>query len=385
MSVAVDQVAQMIEKAAPKAWAETWDNVGLLVGSGAAKVNKILLTLDGTPEVVREAVEMGAQLIVAHHPLIFEPLKNLRADNRAAEVPIRLLRQDIAYYAAHTNLDQSGLSSSRMIGQGLSLQEMEILAPTGKEGFYKLVVFVPPEAEEEVRKALAREGAGKYPADGEAGGGHYEECFFAAQGTGMFRALPGADPYIGAPGELTKTPEIRLESIVAEAAVGRVIRALRRAHPYEEPAYDIIPLHSLGQQRGYGVIGRLQTPLPLKELAAALAQLPFFQGQEREVRGAIRVAGNAERSVKKVAILNGGGGSFVRKALFKGAEVLLTGDVDHHAALEALAAGMAVVDMGHYYSETPMLHSLAAHLRQESALRQTEILLSEIKTYPWKH
>ncbi|MDR3270581.1 MAG: Nif3-like dinuclear metal center hexameric protein [Peptococcaceae bacterium] len=374
ISVSIEQITQIIEHYAPKSWAETWDNVGLLVGNGAAKVQRILLTLDGTIAVAQEAAAKKAELIVAHHPLIFEPLKNLRADNPGAATPIYLLRHDIAYYAAHTNLDQSVHSSSWTIAEELSLQDAEFLAPAGQEGYVKIVVYVPPEAEEDVRHALVEAGVGTYS-------GGYEECFFAGAGIGMFRPLPGAHPAIGVVGVLTRTAEIRLESIVPERAVRRAVRALRRAHPYEEPAFDLIPLNNEGQQRGYGVIGRLSSPQTLEQWIETLLALPCFQG--RLTRPALRLAGDPRQTVRKIAIINGRGGSFLRQAIFKGADVLITGDADHHTALDALASGVALLDIGHYYSEFPMLQRFEEMLRRDPALSRTEILLSDNPTEPF--
>lgn len=280
MAVTVGLVAQIIERIAPKSWAEDWDNVGLLVGNGSAPVERILITLDGTLEVVEEAKAYGAQLIVAHHPVIFRPLKNLRADNAAAQVPLQLLHHQIGYYAAHTNLDQSIVSSSRALGEVLGLQGMKIL---------------------------------------------------------------------------------------------------------EEPAYDLIPSHKRGEARGYGVSGYLTHPEELgvlwKRFLVSLGQPGVF-AQPYELSG-VRLAGALEKEVRKVAIVNGSGGRFVPKALFKGADLLITGDVDHHAVLDALEGGMAVGDLGHFLSEAPMLQAMYQYLSSEKALQGIEIRVSSINRSPW--
>ena len=280
MAVTVGLVAQIIERIAPKSWAEEWDNVGLLVGSGSAPIERILITLDGTLEVVEEAKAYGAQLIVAHHPIIFRPLKNLRADNTAAQVPLRLLQHQIGYYAAHTNLDQSILSSSRALGEVLGLQEMKIL---------------------------------------------------------------------------------------------------------EEPAYDLVPLDKRGVARGYGVSGYLMQPEKLgvlwKRFLDKLSE-PGVYAQPYELSG-VRLAGALEKEVRKVAIVNGSGGRFVPKALFKGADLLITGDVDHHAVLDALEGGMAVGDLGHFLSEAPMLQAMYRYLSSEKSLQGIEFRVSSKNRSPW--
>ncbi|SPF42989.1 putative GTP cyclohydrolase 1 type 2 [Candidatus Desulfosporosinus infrequens] len=280
MAVTVGLVAQIIERLAPKSWAEDWDNVGLLVGSGSAPVERILITLDGTLAVVEEAKAFGAQLIVAHHPIIFRPLKNLRSDNAAAQVPLQLLQNSIGYYAAHTNLDQSIVSSSRALGEVLGLQEMKI---------------------------------------------------------------------------------------------------------FEESEDDLVPIHKRSEARGYGVSGYLSHPEKLgvlwKNFLDSLGQSGVY-AQPYKLSG-VRLAGSVEKEMRKVAIVNGSGGRFVAKALFKGADLLITGDVDHHAVLDALEGGMAVGDLGHFLSEAPMLQAMYRYLSAEKALQGVEIRVSAINQSPW--
>jgi len=395
MAVKIDVVAQTIEKIAPKAWAEDWDNVGLLVGSGREAVDKILLALDGTPEVVEEAKALGAQLIVAHHPIMFRPLKNLRSDSAAAQVPIQLLQHGIAYYAAHTNLDQSSLSSSWTIGEALGLTKMEILAPKAAEKLVKLVVYVPKSGVDKVRQALVEIGVGESVTEGPKSA-LYVECFYQSEGEGSFRPLAGANPALGQVGELARVAEVQLESIMPERLIDRAIRAIRRAHPYEEPAYDIIPLLNAGQSRGFGVIGYLSAPEQLDKVWQNIRSFvtegpwaglrPSYSSElkvEPENWLGMRLAGNVARPVRKIAIVNGSGGSFVSKALFKGADLLITGDVDHHAVLDALDGGMAIGDMGHYWSELPMIYKLAEYLKTDNALREIEIVVSKTNRLPW--
>jgi dinuclear metal center YbgI/SA1388 family protein len=280
MAVTTELVAQVIEKIAPKSWAEDWDNVGLLVGSGSAPIERILITLDGTLEVVEEAKAYGAQLIVAHHPIIFRPLKNLSSDNAAVQVPLRLLQYQIGYYTAHTNLDQSIFSSSRALGEVLGLKEMKILA---------------------------------------------------------------------------------------------------------EPADDFIPLLQCGEKRGYGVSGYLPKPEKLgdvwKHFLGCLRQPGVF-AQPYDLAG-VRLAGSLENVVRKVAIVNGSGARFVQKALYKGVDLLITGDVDHHVALDALEGGMAVGDLGHFLSEAPMLQAMFHYLSTAKSLQGIEIRVSLTNRSPW--
>lgn len=382
MAVSVGQIEQIIEKIAPRSWADDWDNPGLLIGSSAQKVNKILLSLDGTMEVVDEAVKEKADLIVAHHPLMFKPLKNLRMDNQAALIPLALFRNGVSYYAAHTNLDQSVLSSSITFARILGLQQTEFLDITSSERLVKIVTFVPEEQAESLRSALAAEGVGTGITDG-LHSDQYAECFYQTKGEGMFRPLAGAVPVIGDIGKLTKVAEIKLESIVEEKSVAKAVRALHKAHPYEEPAYDLIPLKNTGKQRGYGIIGYLPEAVRLGDLWEQ-----FLDSLTKTVTydlSSIRLAGELNKKIKKIAILNGSGSSFVQKAVFKGADLFITGEIGYHGVLDCLESGIAVGELGHFLSEIPMIQSLYDYFRRDKTMDDVEIVLSSENNVPWIH
>lgn len=390
MSVSVGQIEQYIERIAPRSWAEEWDNSGLLVGSSAQQVYKILLSLDVTMEVTEEAVKEKADIIVCHHPLMFKPLKNLRADNPAALMPLALFRSGISCYAAHTNLDQSVLSSSRTFANLLGLNKMEFLQVTSSEKLLKIVTFVPEEQVEEVRQALAAEGVGAGITDGEHSD-NYADCFYQTKGEGMFRPLAGSKPVIGERGELTRVAETKLESIFEEKYLSKVVKALHKAHPYEEPAYDLIPLLNSGKKRGYGTIGYLPEPMILEDLAEKFFSLLKANSSAGQTKifphdidlSSVRIAGDLKRKVRKVAIANGSGGSFVQKALFRGADLYITGDIDYHGVLDALEGGMAVLELGHYISEFPMIQSFYDFLRRDKTFEDIELVLSSASKIPW--
>ncbi len=427
MSVSVGQVEQFIEKMAPRSWAEEWDNPGLLVGSSAQQVFKILLSLDVTMEVIEEAVQEKADLVVCHHPLMFKPLKNLRADNQAALMPLALFRNGISLFAAHTNLDQSILSSSQTFAKLLGLEKTEFLQVTASEKLVKIVTFVPEEQAEQVRQALAAEGVGSGITDGEHSD-YYSDCFYQTRGEGMFRPLSGSEPVIGEIGALTRVSEIRLESIVDERSLGRAVKALHKAHPYEEPAYDLIPLINSGKKRGYGMIGYLPETMVLRDLSEAFFSmlsnnviapdqtmnrqltessrdkqtnppitqqtkqftniLPFHNPSRKIFPfdydlSSIRIAGDPKRKIKKVAIANGSGSSFVQKALFKGADLFITGDIDYHGVLDAMEGGMAVIELGHFLSEIPMIQSLFDYLLRDKTFEDVQLVLSSTNKIPW--
>jgi dinuclear metal center YbgI/SA1388 family protein len=342
-------------------------------------------------EVVDEAIQEKADLIIAHHPLMFKPLKNLRMDNQGALLPLTLFRNGISFYASHTNLDQSSLSSSQTFSNLLGLEQTEYLEITSAEKLIKIVTFVPEKEVEVVRQALAKEGVGSGITVGEHSDS-YVECFYQTQGEGMFRALSGAEPTIGNIGELTRVSEIRLESIVEERALGRVVKALHRAHPYEEPAYDLIPLKNTGKRRGYGMIGYLPEPQSVGELWQKFLDKSHNGECSNSKKifpniiddfSSVRVAGDRKRKVKKLAISNGSGGSFVQKAIFKGADLYITGDLDYHGVLDSLEAGMAVIELGHFLSEIPMIQSLYDYLRKDETMNEVQIVISSKNKTPW--
>jgi dinuclear metal center YbgI/SA1388 family protein len=370
LSIACQVLISAIEKVAPRHLAEEWDNVGLLIGEPGREIRRVLFTLDCTPEVVQEAVTSQVDLIVAHHPLLFKPIKQIRYDRPGQSDIATLIRNNIMFYAAHTNLDSCPIGGNATLAENLALTEQEFLQPGYREQIFKVVVFVPEASVVQVRESMSKAGAGAL--------GNYNECFFETQGTGCFRPLEGANPFIGKIGTLESVAEIRLESIVTAKNLDRVIRAMLKAHPYEVPAYDIIPTKNPGAEYGIGIVGKLKAEIRLKELALKIkAQLGG---------GNLRVVGDLDKQIKKVALCTGSGGSLVKNAAFKGAGVLIAGDISHHEALDAQAAGMAIIDPGHYATEWFMVEKLQQYLIEEmnKDKRKVELVLSTIKTEPFK-
>lgn len=346
MLAKVGYIAQLIESLAPRRLAEEWDNVGLQVGDSSREVARVLVTLDLTDKVLDEAISTDCRLVVAHHPLIYKPLKHLRPDTPQGRRLVRLIREDIALYVAHTNYDMAKGGTADVLAAALNLQDAEILAPSGEEKYLKLVVFVPRGHEDRVRDALAEAGAGWI--------GNYSHCTFQTGGTGTFMAREGANPFLGQIGELEKAEEFRLETILPESISRRVVQAMIEAHPYEEVAYDLYPLANSGRTYGAARLGSLPEARTLADLAGVVKtvlEVPW-----------VRVAGDPAKKVVKVAVVPGSAGSFIGKAAFAGADVLVGGDLDYHDVREALDAGMAVIDPGHYASEVLALPSLVLYL-----------------------
>lgn len=348
MSVKCQVIMDAMERLAPRYLAEKWDNVGLLMGSPAQRVDKILVTLDVTQAVVDQAVTMGVDLIITHHPILFTPVKSIRRDLPQGKLLADLLTANIAVYAAHTNLDSATGGVNDLLATKLNLQDVKPLAVGYREKLYKLVVFVPRTHEEVVSHAIWEAGAGHI--------GNYSHCGFSTQGIGSFLPLDGAEPFIGRCGTLEQVEEVRLETIVPEKNSKRVLRAMMKAHPYEEVAYDLHELLNPGHELGLGRIGKLIEPLPLREF---ILQVKKDLGIDY-----VSASGEQEKMVKKVAVCGGSGASLIHKAAFAGADVFVTGDVKYHEGQDALAAGVAIIDAGHFATEQPIISCVAEYLVQ---------------------
>ncbi|MGM9987882.1 MAG: Nif3-like dinuclear metal center hexameric protein [Bacillaceae bacterium] len=325
------QVISVFESLFPKHLAMEGDKIGLQIGTLNKPVQNVLVALDVTPEVVQEAIDGQVDLIIAHHPLIFNPLKAVTTDSTYGKIVEACIKHDIAVYAAHTNVDIADGGVNDLLAEALELENVDMLLPTYEEKTKKLVVFVPTTHVDEVKEAIAQAGGGHI--------GNYSHCSFSLEGEGNFKALEGTTPFIGSEGEVTSVKEVRIETIITASQQRRVVSAMLKAHPYEEVAYDIYPLENKGPSYGLGRIGTLKEEMTLEQFA-------LFVKEKLDVQG-VRVAGNKADKVKKVAVVGGDGNKYFRTAKFKGADVYVTGDIYYHVAHDALLEGMNIVDPGH--------------------------------------
>lgn len=339
MSVKCQVIMDAMDELAPRHLAESWDNVGLLVGNPAQTINKILITLDVTKAVVEQAIIDGVDLIISHHPLIFKSITTVRTDLPQGQILSSLLKSNIGVYAAHTNLDIAIGGVNDVLADALDLCGVQPLALSSTEKLCKLVVFVPQTHVETVEEAIMAAGAGHI--------GNYSHCSFKTDGIGTFLPLESSNPFKGNINQLERLKESRLETIMPEKISKSVIKAMLKAHPYEEVAYDIYQLMNSGPKMGLGRIGKLVTPMLLVD----------FANQVKAALGisSVNVVGSCTRLVKKVAVCGGAGASLLHKAAFAGADVLVTGDVKYHEGQEAAAIGMAMIDAGHFATEQPIL------------------------------
>lgn len=361
-------VIQYVEQLAPKALAMDGDKIGLHVGTLQKKINKCMTALDVTESVIDEAIEHGVDLIVAHHAVIYRPLKHIRTDMTAGKLYEKLIKHDIAVYTAHTNLDVAVGGINDWLAEAIGLQDIDVLDVIHQDEWKKLVVYVPTEHREAVFQALAEAGAGWI--------GNYSHCSFQTAGTGTFLPREGTNPHIGEIGKLENVEEVRIETIIQTSKQSAILKVMKAAHPYEEVAFDIYPLEMAGTGLGIGRIGKLPQPMRLSELALLVKDRFGLQG--------LRVVGALDDTVHKVAIVGGDGNSFVGKAIFRGADVLISGDIYYHTAIDAQADGMCIIDAGHNI-EKIMKEKLAEYLtkRLKENGYSTEVVTSRVHTDPF--
>jgi len=325
------EIIELFEQFSPKAYAMDGDPVGLQVGRLNKPVSKVLVALDVLENVVDEAIEAGVELIIAHHPLIYRPLKKIDLAAPEGRILEKLIKHEITVYAAHTNLDVAWGGVNDLLADALGLQQTEVLSPTHEIALKKLVVYVPEKNAEDVREALGNAGAGAI--------GHYSSCSFSVEGTGMFLPEQGSNPTIGSKGTLERVQEVRIEMIYPENIEKKLLSALFKTHPYEEPAYDLFTLDNKGETLGLGRVGVLKEEMTLGEFAEHVKDV-------LEVP-ALRVVGNLDAIVKKAAVLGGDGNKYFQSAKYKGADVYVTGDMYYHTALDAMSMGLNIIDPGH--------------------------------------
>ena len=360
----------VLDDAYDPAWAEEWDAVGLVVGDPAQDVSRALLAVDPVAEVVTEAERLGVQLLVTHHPLLLKGVHGVAETTYKGRLVARLVRAGIALHVAHTNADVATPGVSDALARAVGLREVLPLVPSPLGGGSKVVVFVPADAATKVVDAMAAAGAGDI--------GDYSRCSWSVEGVGTFVAGAGSTPAVGRPGEQVATPEARVEMVVPTSRVDAVLRALVGAHPYEEPAYDVLPT-LLPSDRGLGRVGELESAVPLGELASTLrAALPASPV-------GVRVAGDLDRRVRRLAVCGGAGDSVIGAALRADADVLVTGDLRHHVTREAVESGLALADVGHWTSERPWLDDAADLLRSRLVERghTVDVAVSDLVTDPW--
>jgi dinuclear metal center YbgI/SA1388 family protein len=329
----LSEIILIIESAAPTTFQEDYDNSGLAIGDPDMDVSAALLCIDVTLTVIEEALQVGANLVISHHPVLFNPLKKITGTSQTERIVSLAIRNNIAIYSAHTNLDNIFGGVNQKICRKLGLKNTRILDPL-QHGLRKLVTYVPLAQADQVRLALFNAGAGQL--------GRYDSCSFNTAGRGSFRAGEGSAPFAGEIGKLHFEEEIRIETIFPVEYKAKIIEALLKTHPYEEVAYDIYPIENTYELVGAGMIGELNDPM--NELD--------FLNNVKDVFGCrvLRYSKLSHKPVKKIAVCGGSGSFLISRAISAGADLFLTGDIKYHQFFEA-EERIIIVDMGHYESE----------------------------------
>ncbi len=363
----VSQFLEILDSISPFKLAQDWDNVGLLIGDENAKVSKVIFTIDITQAVVDEAKSLKAKTIVSYHPVIWEPLKKITA---RGEKPIvyKLLKDGFNVISIHTALDAACGGVNDGLAKAIGLINTEPISDfvsLSNEKMYKLVVFVPTDNVNLVSKAIFDAGAGRL--------GNYSNCGFSGEGVGTFLPLKGATPAIGKRGRQESVDEVRFETIVRERNLVGVIEAMKRAHPYEMPAFDVIKLET--EEKKYG-IGRLGSFEAEKEIGIIVGEIKKLTGAK-----VIGFVGEAKRRVKSAAVCAGSCGSIITKVIAAGCELYITGELKHHDALLARESGLSCLCLSHSVSERFILAELAERIK--ISCPSLDLMLSKEDTEPF--
>ncbi len=367
----IKDIAERIETIVPLKLAQDWDNVGLLIGNAQKNVKKILLTIDVTGDVAAEAQKLKTDLIVSYHPVIWDGLKEITSEGPSSTV-YELIRRGIAVFSIHTALDAAtggvndGLAEIVGIEDGKPLGDY-VDNPVGDN--YKLVVFVPVESLANVSNAVFTAGAGAM--------GNYSNCGFSADGKGTFLPLEGSKPTIGKKGKLENVPEIRFETIVPAEKLDKVVTAMKKAHPYEMPAFDIIKLYNSQNKFGLGRIGKLAKPLRIKQI---IQRIKKYTGAK-----AVGLIGNDKRLVKTAAVCAGSCGKIINSVIAAKADLYLTGELKHHQALAAQEAGLTCICLSHTVSERFILKKFAKQLQKQLNSVTIRVSKKDADPFKWKN
>jgi dinuclear metal center YbgI/SA1388 family protein len=362
----IGELLSAIEVFAAPELQEDYDNAGLITGKRGWNCTGVLCTLDITVGVIKEALQYNCNLIISHHPIVFKGLKRVNGSNYVEEIIIAAIKNDIAIYAAHTNLDNVVLGVNHTIANKLDLQNTSILQPKNKM-LRRLITFAPLDKAEQVRQAVFAAGAGHI--------GNYSECSFNGEGVGTFKARKGADPYIGEIGKQHQERETKIEIVFPFYLENQVVKALIDNHPYEEVAYDIFTMENVHYGIGAGVVGELKAEMQEEDFLKML--------KDRFGLKVIRHTALRKKPVKKVAVCGGAGSFLIKKALYSGADIYISSDIKYHEFFDA-EGRMVIADIGHYESEqftVDLLHGLLAEKFPTFALLKTEVNTNPVQYF----
>lgn len=331
--ITVGDIIQVLETVAPLALQESYDNAGLLTGSRDMEAHAALMCIDITEEVIDDAISQGANLVISHHPLVFRPLKSFTGKDYIERTLIKAIKNDIAIYACHTNMDNAWNGVNFKMAEMLGLFNLSILSPLPQQ-LLKLVTYVPSSHADSVRQALFEAGVGTI--------GDYDACSYNSEGFGTFRAGENAHPYCGEIGELHQELEMRIEMVLPRHLRARVVRTLLQVHPYEEPAFDLIAIENEWEQAGAGVVGELLCPMD---------EMDFLQRLKSVFKaGCLKYSSLTGKKIRQVALCGGSGSFLIPKAVAMGVDAFVTGEIKYHEFF-GNDDSILLAEIGHYESE----------------------------------
>lgn len=340
----VNQIVDALNAFAPPKLAESWDNVGLMIGSKKQVVDKVLCALDVNLEVIDEAIREGAQIIVTHHPLLFKPISSIDYETPMGKMIQKLIKHDIAVFSMHTNFDIVAGGINDYLAEKIGLTHTMPLEVTSSKTLQKLAVYVPRTHYEQVRETLIRFNTCTI--------GQYTGCTFSSEGIGSFVPMEGSNPYVGEADQLEIVDEVKLECMIESDSLNAIIKEIKKVHPYEEIAYDVYNLEHMRVEEGIGRVGDCE-PIAIEHLIQKLKNIfniPY-----------VRLVAKENKMISRIALCSGSGGSFIGAAAKK-ADLYITGDVSFHQGQEALSKNLVVIDVGHYASENIAMKLIESYL-----------------------
>lgn len=363
----IKEIIHLLERWAPPVYQESYDNSGLIVGDQSCVCTGVLITLDTIESVIDEAIELGCNMIVSHHPIVFGGLKKITGRNYVERTVLKAIKNDIAIYAIHTNLDNVHTGVNKKIADLIGLENTKILAPKSST-LRKLTTYVPTESAEKVKNALFEAGAGSI--------GNYEECSFSSSGTGTFKPGEASNPTIGTTGgDRESVEESKIEFLIPSNLTNLLVATLINAHPYEEVSYFITELVNSNQEVGAGMIG---------ELPETIDTLAFLQQLKKTMQiNCIRHTDICRETIKKVAVCGGAGGFLLNKAKSAGADIFITADYKYHEFFDA-DGQIIIADIGHYESEAftkQLIYDFLIEKLTNIALHSSKVNTNPIKYF----
>jgi len=365
----VNDIIGVMKNIAPPNLAESWDNVGLQVGDPTWPVQRIWVALDPIPEVIQSAIKQNIDLIITHHPLLFHPLKSINLSRPDAKIIADAISNKIAIYSAHTNLDKVSGGINDLLANKFKMKDIHPIIPDTSSDKAKLVVFVPKSHVQQVMDALFEKNAGII--------GHYSHCAFKNDGMGTFKPGAMSKPWLGNAGQFEETEECRIETIMSLKDAPAILDHLEKNHPYETVAYDIYPLNHISANQGLGRVGHLKSPMGLQELADHVIKCLNLSY--------VRVIGDPQLTVKKIAVCSGSGGSLIKDVISLGVQAYVTGDLKYHDARNIEMHHMGAIDVAHFESEHIFIDDLVSKLQTIVDQRQwtVDILPCPVERNPF--